>query len=105
MDEERLSRIEAEVKRLADEVANMKRELASFRKQGGGIPDFVAARGVLFKRGADGQLEPDAYCPKCKMPMWIFHDSFPPECSSCKYKAPFKGDEIPGIIANLDKGP
>ena len=98
--EEKVSRIEAENKRLADENAALKAEVEQLRRQ---VPslEFVSSRGVLFKRKADGSIEPDAYCPDCKKPMWALERMFPPKCSACGFKAPFQKGDIPSIIADL----
>lgn len=101
--EQKYELLEQQSENLKLENARLKAENAALRKAAPSS-EFVEARGVLFKRKADGSFEPDAYCPDCRRPlsMGAIHDLyFPPTCSKCNFDAPFLKSEIPGIIAGL----
>lgn len=82
------------------EIARLKGELEALRRTAPST-EWVEARGVLFKRRADGTFEPDAYCPECKRALNALESFMPLRCSKCKYLAPFKAPELAGIIASL----
>lgn len=94
--------LQSENTTLKDEVARLKAENATLRKQ---IPtdDFVESLGVLFKRKSDGTFENIAYCPDCRRPLSTIYNSVPPRCSKCHFNAPFRRNDIPGIIGELQK--
>lgn len=98
--ETKFADLETENRQLKQEVDRLTRENATLRGQ---LPadDFVASRGVLFKRKADGTFEPDAYCPECRRALSTPADFFPPHCSRCHFSAPFKRNDIPAIIRDL----
>lgn len=101
--EAKYAALEEENKRLKGENAQLKGELAAAQRQ---IPsdDFVERRGVLFKRRADGKFDPDAYCPKCKTPLYAMDDIFIPTCSGCRFRSPIKRPEMRVIVGELNSG-
>jgi hypothetical protein len=98
--EEKYATLEVENKQLKEENARLADELVTLRRL---IPnnDFVERRGALFKRKPDGTFDDIAYCPDCKRALSTIENFFPPRCSKCKFQAPFKRDEIPGILQEL----
>jgi hypothetical protein len=99
--ETKFTTLETENAKLRDEVANLRRENEAIKRQ---LPseDFVEARGVLFKRKADGSFEPDAYCPNCKRALALPRVlAVAPTCSLCHYQASFRARDLWGIVNEL----
>jgi hypothetical protein len=102
--EQKYDLLEQQNENLKLENARLKSELAAIKSA---VPSsaFMEARGVLFKRKANGSFEPEAYCPDCERVLSTFEEMvFPPSCSRCRFQAPFFKKEIAGIIAELQAG-
>jgi len=66
------------------------------------VPDqYTEFRGVLFRRLPNGQIQPDAYCPDCKIPMTSLGGVLPLRCSKCHRLASFTGNEIHAVVSQL----
>ena len=86
-----------ENERLKKTVADLTTELQ--RKS---VPNqFDEHRGVLFKRSADGKVQPDVYCPDCRCVMTSLQGLMPFRCSKCKFTAAFDGRELRSVIDSL----
>ena len=100
--EAKFANLETENATLREEVASLQRENKTLKRQ---LPteDFVEARGALFNCRPDGSFEPIAYCPDCKRALAPFPmpGTFGPICSKCHYRAPFKENDIPEILKEL----
>lgn len=76
-------RLEAENKELKGKIYDLTEELKKVS-----IPDnFFEYRGILARRDADGNIEPDAYCPDCKKPMMSLEGVLPFKCTKCEFVA------------------
>ena len=84
-------KLEEEVIRLSDEL-----------EQKSASEEFVKARGVLFHKLPNGQIERDAYCPACKRPMSSLARALPYKCSKCEFTAGFTGKELDAIIKTIN---
>lgn len=102
--EQKYELLEQQNENLKLENARLKAEITTLKNA---VPssEFIEARGVLFKRKANGTFDGEAYCPDCERVLSTFEESvFPPSCSRCKFQAPFFKREIAGIIAELQAG-
>jgi len=97
-------KLEKEYRELEAENEKLKQENTELRQQleAATIPDeFVEARGVLFRRLSNGEIDKDAYCPTCKTVMFSLHGVLPLKCSKCEFVAAFTGNEIPNIAKTI----
>jgi hypothetical protein len=67
--------------------------------------EFIKANEVLWKKGADGNIEKLAYCPKCRLILLSVPSANPTKlvCTKCKFRAPFHPSAINTIIAGINK--
>lgn len=101
---ERLALAADQFKKLEDENRNLKEVNATLEKkvaelthelEATSIPkEFTEHRGILLKRGTDGKVDPDAYCPTCKIVMSSLGGELPFKCSKCGFMANLNGREL-----------
>src|SRR5262245_30180236 len=80
---DKFKQLEEENKKLKETNQRLEEELKQVRaelEQKSASEEFVKARGVLFHRLPNGQIERDAYCPACKLPMSSLAGKLPYTC-------------------------
>lgn len=94
---DKLEKVESENETLRQENERLKQENSRLKQQLSIQEEFTEESGVLFKKKKDGNFEKYAYCPICKLAMLEIPVSMQVLCTKCKYRAPFKSDELNGI--------
>ncbi len=95
--EKKHDRLEAEHQRVLDENQRLRDELEKKT-----VPDeYTEHRGVLLRRLPNGEIQDEAYCPECKIPMTSLAGMLPFACSKCKRQANFTGKELHHVISEV----
>lgn len=112
--QDRLRELEAEVKQLREENAQLRVQLGRFEQgesashfvsqPSDSYDEFVGAEGVLWKRAADGRFEKSAYCPKCRLVLLPIPSDHPVRlvCTRCRFEASFAPEDIPTVVARIE---
>ena len=90
-------RLESENGRLNAEIAGLRTELEKKT-----IPtEYIAHRGVLFRRLPNGNIQDEVYCPSCKCTMGSLAGELPYRCSKCRFAASFTGHDLKRIVTEV----
>ena len=93
---EEVAELKQKVLELEAENYRLKQETTRQKKS----QEFIEKRGVLFKRGSDGRIEPDAYCKTC-FGVLMGIDDLPLYCGECRWHASITTGDIPETIASI----
>jgi hypothetical protein len=116
--EDRIKQMEADNKRLKEEVTSLRIDNDSLRAQLSSLPttqEYVEERGLLWKRRVGSGFHPQPYCPVCKLGMTKDNPPFimnmatgesstvrhKYQCPKCKLKSDVLVKEAPDIVAGL----
>jgi hypothetical protein len=92
--EARIAALEAENKKLREEIAALRSKPADEA-----ATEFVESSGVLWKHKRSGGYESVPYCPTCKSTLADYSGSL--LCLKCNWQAPLKSFEVPKVYNEL----